>query len=121
MATETLDVLQAQANQQAQATLPPLLGEQGLLIAAGMLLALSLVAGLCVTILYRANPAIADQVTRTQPLHILTVLAVVCATTVLALERILTGEVAASLLSGIVGYVLGSLKQTPDLRTGGGQ
>src|SRR4051812_5961249 len=105
-------LLQIQSGQQAQVSLPPVLNEQSLLRTGGMLLALCLAAGVCFTILYRHDPSIGDGIVRAQPLHILTVLAVVLATCVLALERILTGEVAASLLSGVVGYVLGSLKQT---------
>ena len=116
-----LAALQVGPSQQTQTQLPPILDAQELLIAGGMLLALALAGGISVAVLYRANPGVGEALARTQPLYILTVLAVVVATTVLALERIMTGDVAASVLSGIVGYVLGSLKQTTSPPTSGSQ
>jgi hypothetical protein len=87
----------------------PILKEDNLILAAAMLLVLALAAGVCFTILFKSNPDLFEVARASGTLHLVTVLAVVLSTTLLSLERVLTGEVTASILSGIVGYVLGSI------------
>ena len=56
-----------------------------------------------------ANAA-ASLLIKSKTLHIMTVLVVVFAATILGLERILTGEAIATIFGGVIGYVLGSLR-----------
>ena len=88
----------------------PILGEQSLLVMVGAVLAFAGLFSVCVTLALRNNPDLGRHLLGAGTLHIITVLAVVFAAAILALERVLTGEAVATLLGGIVGYVLGSLK-----------
>lgn len=92
----------------------PILSEQSLLIVAGGVLALLVTAGICFTIVLRRDPSAIRYFRRGRALHHVTILTVAFATVVLALEGILTGEAVASILGGIIGYVLGSLKEMSD-------
>lgn len=97
---------------QEPATAPPILGEQSLLIIGGMLLAVIALALVCGTIIVVKAPATLEHFTSARRLHLITVLIIALATSIMGLERILTGETVASILGGIVGYVLGSLKSS---------
>ncbi len=47
-------------------------------------------------------------------IHIVTILVVIFAATMLALEGVLSGDTTGAILSGIVGYVLASMGRMPD-------
>jgi hypothetical protein len=96
--------------QPAPETVTPLLNEQGLLVLGGMVLAIVALALVCGTLIVLKSPSALERFTSVGRLHLITVLVIALATVVLGLERVLTGEAVASLLGGIVGYVLGSLK-----------
>ena len=91
-------------------TAAPILGEQSLLIIGAMLMVVIALALVCGTIIVVKSPATLPEFTSARRLHLITVLIVALSTSILGLERILTGEAVASILGGIVGYVLGSLK-----------
>src|SRR5215207_8979216 len=88
----------------------PLLTDQSLVIAVISTFALTGLAFVLIAIVVRQHPQLVDQVVSADTLHMITVMPVLLATVSLAVEGIFTGEAAASILSGIVGYVLGSLK-----------
>ena len=94
--------------------MPPLLGEQSLLIIAGGLLILIIVAGICFTIILRKDPSQIKMFRGGRALHYVTVLTVVFASVLLAFEGILSGEAVATILGGIIGYVLGTLREKPE-------
>lgn len=98
----------------------PLLSEQSLLVLAAMLMAVIAIATICGTIVVVKSPGSLQDFTSPRRLHLITVLVIVVATSIMGIERVLTGEAVASLLGGIVGYVLGSLK-SGDEPTGPGQ
>jgi hypothetical protein len=89
----------------------PILSEQSLLWMMGGLMALIIMAGISFTIILRKDPKQVKAFRGGRILHYVTVLAVVFATILLALERILTGEAVSTILGGIIGYVLGTLKE----------
>lgn len=97
-----------------QNDLSPIISEQGLLIIGGAIVFLSLVAGISFTVLFKTDPSSVKAFRGGRILHYVTVLVVVFATVLLALERIMSGEAAASILGGIIGYVLGTLKKSED-------
>ena len=91
----------------------PLLSEQSLLyISAGVLLLL-VTAGAAFTIILRNDPAKISAFRGGRSLHYFTIFAVVLVSTLLAFEGILSGEAMASILGGIIGYVLGTLQAKP--------
>jgi len=97
----------------------PLLHEQTLLMIAMGGLAAAVVALVLITLLVSRNPQLLQELLGLDTLHMLTVALVVVTTGTLALEGILSGEAVASILGGVVGYVLGSLKsmgQPPERR-----
>lgn len=110
MIVDARQVAWALRAQAAPETGAPLLNEQSLLVLGGMVLAIVALALVCGTIIVLKSPAVLEHFTSARRLHLITVLVIVLATVVLGLERVLTGEAVASLLGGIVGYVLGSLK-----------
>ena len=91
--------------------LGPIIGEQGLLIMGGAIVFLTVVAGIAFTLIFKSNPSNIKAFRGGRILHYVTVLVVVFATVLLGLERIMSGEAAASILGGIIGYVLGTLKK----------
>lgn len=97
-----------------QPELAPIIGEQGLLIMGGAFIFLSLVAGIAFTVIFKTDPSSIKAFRGGRILHYVTVLVVVFATILLGLERIMSGEAAASILGGIIGYVLGTLKKADD-------
>jgi len=103
-------MVESEDTMQDQNTLTPILGEQSLLIAGAGLFAAIVVAGICFAIVLKKDPTAIRSFRGGRVLHIITILTVILATVILALERILTGEAVASIIGGIVGYVLGSLK-----------
>ena len=103
-----------------QDVLAPILSEQGLLILGGAVLGLIVITGICFTIILYRDPRAVGSFRGGRIVHYVTVFTVVFATIILALERVFTGEAAASILSGIVGYVLGTLRyQGPTDEQGG--
>ena len=93
----------------------PILQEHSILWVAAGTAVITFAAGICFTIIVSRNPEKAIYVFRGgRALQHITVLTVVFATLLLGLERILTGEAVASLLGGIIGYVLGSLPHFSD-------
>jgi glucose uptake protein GlcU len=107
---------------QTQQSLTPILSEQSLLYIAGSVFVVMVVAGIAFTIIFKKDPhAVKEFRGGRGALHYFTIVSVVFATILLALERILTGEAVASILGGIVGYVLGTLKQKSDEVKGAGQ
>ncbi|KKN25405.1 hypothetical protein LCGC14_0885150 [marine sediment metagenome] len=88
----------------------PILSEKTLFWMVMASLFLCLVAGICFTCIIKKNPNAFKPYRKAKILHLSTVIIVVFATTILGLERILSGEAVAGILGGIVGYVLGSLK-----------
>ena len=97
--------------------LPPILSESTLLILVYAISIITIMAGIAFTVLLYKDPGKIRSFRGGRVLHYVTVLAVVIATLILSLERILTGEAAASILGGIIGYVLGTLNKTPDNNT----
>lgn len=95
---------------QEQDMLTPILSEQSLLMMGGAIVGLVVFAGICFTIVLYRDPDSIRSFRGGNVVHYVTVIAVVMATITLALERVLTGEAAASILSGIIGYVLGTLR-----------
>ncbi len=93
----------------------PILKENSLLWVAAGTAFLTLAAGVCFTVIVRANPQRAVRAFRGgRALQHITVFTIVFATVLLGLERVLTGEAVASILGGIIGYVLGSLRHISD-------
>jgi hypothetical protein len=90
----------------------PIIDETGLLFMVGGVLAVTIVVVVCVTVVIKGDPKLLAGLTSPSTLHIITVIFAIFTVAVLALEGILSGEVVANVLSGIVGYVLGSLKST---------
>jgi hypothetical protein len=88
----------------------PILGETSLLILAGGVGVLLLAAGAAFTILFYRDPTKVQAFRGGRILHYATIFTVVFATIVLSIEGILSGEAVASILGGIIGYVLGTLK-----------
>jgi len=89
----------------------PILSEQSLLWMMGGLMILLIMAGISFTIILKNDPKQIKSFRGGRILHYVTVLAVVFATILLALERILSGEAVSTILGGIIGYVLGTLKE----------
>ncbi len=90
--------------------LTPLLSEQSLLWVGAGVLILAIVGGICVTYIMTRHEHGLQNFRGGSSLYFFTILAVTFSTVLLGLERILTGEAVAGILSGIVGYVLGALK-----------
>jgi len=88
----------------------PILSEKTLLWIVMTSLFLCLAGGICLTIILKKAPDAFKPYRKTRILHLVTVIIVVFATTILGLERILSGEAVATILGGIIGYVLGSLR-----------
>jgi hypothetical protein len=87
----------------------PALDQTGLIqIILGLLL-VTVIVIICVAVVVRNRPELLPELISPNMLHILTVIFAMFTAAVLALQGILTGELVASILSGIVGYVLGSL------------
>jgi amino acid transporter len=97
---------------QVQSPAVPVLTEQGLLMATAMVMSIVVVGIVCMTIVVKAHPSLAQEFRQATTLHLLTIMAIVITTSMLGLERILPSEAVASILSGIVGYVLGSARTT---------
>jgi hypothetical protein len=97
----------------SQSTLQPILSEQSLLFLAAGIFALAVIAGVCFTIILRKDASNIKSFRGGRILHYVTVLVVVFASILLALERILSGEAVATILGGIIGYVLGTLRERP--------
>jgi hypothetical protein len=89
----------------------PILSEQGLLLVFAGLFLIIIFAGASFGIIFRRNPTSVREYRGGRALHYVTVVAIVFSTIILGLERVLAGEAVASLLGGIIGYVLGTLKQ----------
>ncbi len=87
-----------------------LLNEQNLLIL-GISIALVLLIGWAIFFLsvIKTKESIKDLISDTF-LQNLTVILVVVGASFLALAKVIPGEVVGSILSGVVGYVLGSIK-----------
>ena len=72
-------------------------------------------AGLCLMwtvfwiAVWRRNESITEILTKPEFFKVVTVMGVIAATVVLSLADRIKGELTAAILSGIVGYVLGSL------------
>ena len=94
-----------------QDLLAPILSEQSLLWMSGGIAFLLVVAGLSFAFILRNDPKQIKSFRGGRILHYVTILAVVLATILLALERILSGEAVSTILGGIIGYVLGTLKE----------
>lgn len=88
----------------------PALDQNGIIQLIIGLLVVTVIVIICVAVLVRSNPALLADLISPNMLHIITVIFAMFTAAILALQGILTGEIVANLLSGIVGYVLGSLK-----------
>ena len=89
----------------------PILSEQSLLWMMGGIMIVLIMAGISFTIILKNDPKQIKSFRGGRILHYVTIMAVVFATILLALERILTGEAVSTILGGIIGYVLGTLKE----------
>lgn len=89
----------------------PILGEQSLLIVILSTFPLTGFGLVLVMLVVLRNPQVVAEVVSTGALHLMTVMLVLLATVSLAVEGIISGEAAVGVLGGIVGYVLGSLKE----------
>ncbi len=79
------------------------------LIFAGIIAATLLIGWIVFFVVVRHNPAGArDLITGTGFVQNLTVIVVVAVTAALAVIRVVTGDLAGAILSGVAGYVLGS-------------
>jgi len=87
----------------------PLFSEKTFLLVFAGLLFFALVGAVCLTILFRKDPESIGRLAKTDMFYIITVLVVVFATGVLALQGILDGKAVSAILGGVVGYVLGSI------------
>jgi len=84
-------------------------------------------AGLCLMwtvfwiAVWRRNESITEILTKPEFFKVVTVMGVIAATVVLSLADRIKGELTAAILSGIVGYVLGSVAhKTREASTKGG-
>src|SRR5437899_674343 len=87
----------------------PALDQTGLIQIVIGLFIVTVIVIICVALVVRNRPELLPELISPNMLHILTVIFAIFTAAVLALQGILTGELVANLLSGIVGYVLGSL------------
>jgi hypothetical protein len=62
---------------------------------------------------WRRNESITDILTKPEFFQVVTVMGVIAATVVLSLADKIKGELTAAILSGIAGYVLGSVAHKP--------
>jgi hypothetical protein len=104
----TTTIPDERCNMPRESTITPLFGEQGILIIGSMLLILCLTAGVCLTMLFHKNPEIITKLIDLDVIRFLTTVIVVFSSCVLSAQGVIPGEVVGGLLSGIVGYVLGS-------------
>jgi hypothetical protein len=96
-------------NMQQSGSYAPIFSEQSLLIIGGGIMLILLAAGVAFTIILKDDPSKIKDFRGGRALHYVTIVVVVFAAGILALEGVLSGEAVSSILGGIVGYVLGTL------------
>ena len=86
---------------------------QGLFVLTGIVLATLLIGWICLFWVMKSNKeSVGGLLEGPSFLQNFTVISVVSAASLLAFAGIIKGELIVSLLSGIVGYVLGTIKAT---------
>lgn len=91
-------------------TIQPILGEQSLLLVGAGILAIFIAAGISFTVILRHDPSKIEAFRGGRALHYITIVVIVFATALLALEHIVSGEAVSNIFGGIIGYVLGTLR-----------
>ena len=89
----------------------PLLSETSMIILILGILFSLIVGGVTAAIILIKRPSETDTKKSNKSIHAFTIFLIVFSVVILALQRILSGELTASILSGIAGYVLGASKK----------